>query len=595
MPRYPVPMTTPRDDTPKPRAVNREVEQADFVREQFVTLFLKQNKRAQTGLLVCVVLIFFLLINRLPGWLPYAWLVGAGVISGARFSLTDRLVRGSDSPLWMIATMLLLNGLLLMLPVLAFGRFSDVDRAFISIVLMATATASVATTSGYRGIFLWFAAPMLVSLSLAWIILAPPGQAQWVERGMGGLIAAYLGFLFGLGRDAFRVFDESCRIRFAERALNSRLTFALEDARQASQAKTRFLAAASHDLRQPLHTIGVLLAAMGLRKLDERSREIVQMLGVVSQSLSAQLDGLLDVSKLDAGVVKPDLQTHRIDEIVAAHVAAIEASASERGLYVRAHCDEPAYALTDLHLIQRLLGNLTSNALKFTSVGGVDVFVRQGDGHVVVEVVDTGMGIAAEHQRLVFQEFYQIGNTERDRSNGLGLGLAIVQRVCALLGIDLSLESTLNQGSRFTLRLPLVERPRRERPTDPPITSAVPPSLTVLVVDDEADIREGMRFLLEELGCRALLADGVAQAGEQARTHNIDMVISDFRLRNQESGFDAIHQVQALHPGAYALLISGDTAPDRLQQAQRAGFPLLHKPVALGELLKHIHKARPRT
>lgn len=411
---------------------------------------------------------------------------------------------------------------------------------------------------------------------------------------MGGLIAAYLAYLVGLGRDVFRVFDESCRIRFAERALNTRLAFALEETRQASQAKTRFLAAASHDLRQPLHTIGVLLAAIGLRKLDERSREIVHMLGVVSQSLSAQLDGLLDVSKLDAGVVKPDLQVHRIDEIVAAHVAAVEASAKEKGLYIRAHCDESTYAMTDLHLLQRLLGNLTSNALKFTRHGGVDVFVKKGQGHAIVEVVDTGIGIAAEHQQLVFQEFYQIGNSERDRANGLGLGLAIVRRVCALLGIELSLESTFDQGSRFTLQLPLAERPRRERPGHTAPASAAPPSLTVLVVDDEADIREGMRFLLEELGCRALLADGVAQAAERARTQHIDMVISDFRLRNQESGFDAIRQVRGAHPTAYALLISGDTAPDRLQQAEQAGFPLLHKPVALDELLKHIHTARPQ-
>ena len=572
----------------------RRVEQLDFVRDQFVILFLQQNKRAQSGLLLCGVLIFLLLRHRISGPLPWAWLALVVVISSVRFTFTDRLVQRGSAPLRMVAGLLFLTGIGLMLPVLAFDVFSDVDRAFVTIVLLATATASVATSSGYRALFLWFAAPMLLPLSLAWILAAPEGGSPWVTRGMGGLIAIYLAFLVALGRDAFRVFDESCRIRFAERTLNRRLAFALEDAHQASQAKTRFLAAASHDLRQPLHAIGVLVATMGLRKLDDRTREIVQMLGVVNQSLSGQLDGLLDVSKLDAGIVKPDLQTHRIDQIIAEHVVAISASAQQKGLYIRAHGDAPVLVLTDLHLLQRLLGNLTNNALKFTHSGGIDLFVTQGDGMVCIDVIDTGIGIAPEHQHLIFQEFYQVGNSERDRANGLGLGLSIVQRLCTLLGIDLTLDSVPGQGSRFSLRLPLAAAPRVQTQTE---IAPAPSDLTrldVLVIDDEMDVRQAMRFVLEELGCRVWLADGVAQAREAAQAQQIDMVISDLRLRSQESGLEAVRQVWAVHPQAYALLISGDTAPDRLQQASAAGIPLLHKPVALQELMEQVQQAKLR-
>ncbi|MEI8325530.1 MAG: ATP-binding protein [Betaproteobacteria bacterium] len=503
-------------------------------------------------------------------------------------------MQAGSAPLRAVAGLLLLTGICLMLPVLAFAVFTDVDRAFVTIVLLTTATASVATTSGYGGLFLWFAAPVLLPLSLAWILAAPEGASTWAMWGMGGLIPIYLAFLVALGRDLFRVFDESCRIRWAEHSLNDRLALALEAAEQASQAKTRFLAAASHDLRQPLHTIGLLTATLGLRQLDARSRDMVLMLGGVNQTLSGQLDGLLDVSKLDAGIVKPDMQVHRIEQIVAEHGVAMQAVAQERGLYIRTHGDAQVLVLvlTDIVLMRRLLGNLTGNALKFTHHGGIDVFVSAADGMAVIEVADTGIGIAPEHQRLIFQEFYQVGNIERDRYSGLGLGLSIVQRLCALLGIELSIESVPGQGSRFTLRLPLLQAPRQAAPQGPGPTQSSPAQLDVMVVDDEMDVRQAMRFGLEELGCRVWLADGVAQARDMAQARHIDMVISDFRLRGQETGIEAVREVCALHPKAYALLVSGDTAPDRLQQALAAGISLLHKPVALQALADHVQQAK---
>ncbi len=567
--------------------------QTRLVQDQFVTLFLQQNKRAQTGILISAVLIFILLVYRVESIWALAWLVGVMLVSGARFGLTERLVRLAKSPVMVISMLLLLNGLCLVLPVVAFDSFTDVDRAFVSIVLMALATASAATTSGYRGVFLWFAAVMLLPLSVAWILTAELTETPWAGRGMGGLIAVYLVFLAGLGRDAFRVFDESCRIRFDERELNGRLAVALETAQQASQAKTRFLAAASHDLRQPLHTIGVLVAAIGLRKLDDRSREIVQMLGSVSNSLSGQLDGLLDVSKLDAGIIKPELKIESLDEIVRSHVASVEATAREQGVFIKAHCPERVRVLTDVNLMRRVLGNLTSNALKFTAEGGVSVVLKKQGKYAVLEVLDTGVGIAPEHQKLVFQEFYQVGNSERDRSKGLGLGLAIVQRVCALLSTELALDSSPGHGSRFTLRLPLVEDDDTVSPVIPAaLTSFDVSSLTVLVVDDEADVREGMRMLLEELGCAVLLADGLAAAAKYAQASAVDMVISDFRLKDSASGVDVIRRMQMIHPQVYPLLITGDTAPDRLQQAQAANIALLHKPVVVDELVMHLQKAK---
>ncbi|MES2414708.1 MAG: ATP-binding protein [Pseudomonadota bacterium] len=585
-------MTTFRALTfPAPSTIGH-ARQASLVSDQFVLLFLQQNKRAQLGILVSATLIFLLLLYRVETRWAIAWMALVVVVSGLRFSMTGRVVRSTHRPGRMIAWLLAANGVCLGLPVLAFSQFNDAHRAFVSVVLIALATASVATTSGYKGVFLWFAGIMLVPLGAAWIWFAQSVESPWVGVGMGCLIWFYLLFLAGLGRDAFRVFDESCRIRFTEKKLNGQLASALETAQQASQAKTRFLAAASHDLRQPLHTISVLVAAIGLRKLDDRSREIVQILDSVSHSLSGQLDGLLDVSKLDAGIVQPELQVESLDRLIQTHVAAMETSARERGLHIKAHCPQPVQVMTDPTLLGRILGNLTGNALKFTETGGVDVFLSRDGHHAVIDVVDTGPGIAQDLQKLVFQEFYQIGNDERDRSKGLGLGLAIVQRMCALLQIELTLDSKLGQGSRFSLRLPVVADSAEPEAAQRILDAVDVSSLHVLVIDDEVDVRASMRLLLEELGCLVLIADGEKQAMAHARTGRIDMVISDFRLKGSASGIDVIRQIQQEHPRIYPLLISGDTAPDRLQQALTADIALLHKPVTLDELIEHLQNAK---
>ena len=569
-----------------------EPDQATLVQDQFVALFLQQNKRAQTGILISAVLIYLLLAYRTQIAWATAWFAFVCLVSALRFSVTDTLVKRNSRPVHVISALLLINGICLAVPLLAFNAFSDIDKAFVSIVQIALATGSVATTSGYRGIHRWFAVTLLLPLSAGWILSTPAGDAAWTARGLGALIIFYLFALAAMARDAYRVLDESCRIRLSEHELNGKLASALDTAQQASQAKTRFLAAASHDLRQPLHTIGVLVAALGSRTLDERSREIVELMATVSDSLSGQLDGLLDISKLDAGIVQPVPHPEAVDQIVHAQVASLEALASERGLYIRAHGSEKLMVLTDANLLGRILANLLGNGLKFTHAGGVDVFMSRRNGHACIEVADTGVGIAPEHRQLVFQEFYQVNNKERDRSRGLGLGLAIVKRLCLLMHIGLTLDSNLGQGSRFTLLLPLLAdacQPGRA-PND---ASAVDMhGWRVLVIDDEVAVRAGMRLLLEELGCLVLLAADIEQACQHAQDGPINMVISDFRLQGDATGIDAIRQLRLAQPGVYALLVSGDTAPDRLRQAHSAGLPLLHKPVAVNELVRHLHKSK---
>jgi signal transduction histidine kinase/CheY-like chemotaxis protein len=561
-----------------------------FVHERFVDMFLEQNRRSQIGLLCVAALLAYIWAGRSGVAVSAVWFAAALAVTGARFFFTERWVRHADAALSTrrVGLVMLANGLVLATPLLAFDRYSDLERAAITIALVASATGSVATTAGYRSVFLAFALPMFLPLAAAWALGGSPADGSVAALGLAVLVLLFLVVLVGVGKQAFRVFDESCRIRFSERQLTRQLSQALERESEANRAKTQFLAAASHDLRQPIHSLNVLVAALSQRPLDTDAREIVALLSTVNQALSAELDGLLEISKLDAGAVRPERVPLRLDQLVAAHHLTVAPLAQKHGLRCVLTLQGAVHVVSDATLLTRVLGNLSGNAIKFTRPGGqVELRVWQSEGRAFVAVADTGVGIAPEEQERVFLEFYQVGNVERDRNRGLGLGLSIVRRSCELLGIRVRLQSAQGSGTTVTLEMPAEAGGARgataRTPASPPAANAapaLPAGLSVLVVDDEVQLRESMRLLLAGLGCTVHLADSAAQAAELARAHRLHVVLSDMRLRGGDSGLVAMQAVRALQPGVRMALITGDTAPDRIREAESAGVPLLHKPVA---------------
>ncbi|MFL6693637.1 MAG: DNA translocase FtsK, partial [Ramlibacter sp.] len=273
-----------------------------------------------------------------------------------------------------------------------------------------------------------------------------------------------------------------------------------------------------------------------------------------------------------------------LGEMLRMHHAEMRAAIEEKGL--RAVLDSPTgvRAWTDPALVLRVLRNLTENAIKFTPRGQIALRLRVEGGNALISVEDSGRGIPQAEQAMVFEEFYQVDNPERDRAKGLGLGLSIVRRLCTLLGITLDLRSGEGEGTTMTLRVPL-ETFGTNVPVQPqPLRSQSFAGLTVLVIDDERSVRMGMRVLLEELGCRFVEASSIEEATREAIAARPDVVLADMRLRNQETGLGAISSIVAAIGDTPAVLISGDTAPDRLQEATRAGIKLLHKPVSLPTL-----------
>ena len=564
------------------------------IKAQFIQTYLSQNRKAQIGLLLSALMVALIWAGRAPAVYPLVWLGVFSVVSGLRWLFTDRFVLAGRlfSAPRRVGLTLLVNGLMMSIPLSAFADYSELERLAISIILMATATASTTTTAGYKSIFLAFAAPMLVPLAVAWALLKehdPTGLSSW---GIAVLVTVYLVFLISLAKQVSDVFEQSCTYRLGQQRLNAELTAALERADESSRAKTQFLAAASHDLRQPLHSINVLVAALSMADLNDRARTIVNVLDTVNQSLSCQLDGLLDLSKLDAGAIAPDWAHHRLDTLLHSLAQGFEPLARQKQVAWVSDIQPGIDVQTDAALLRRVVSNLADNALKFTPQGGTIRLSLKLAGHrASIEVADTGLGIPEQDTARVFNEFYQVANTERDRQKGLGLGLSIVQRLCRMLGIEVTLTSVLGHGTTIRLTMPALVADASPLP-QPTLTTPVPgPGRHVLVVDDEAMVRQSMQLLLEQMGCQVFLAHGTHDALAIARTHVIHVVLADYRLRDNESGIDTIRQLKALQPPLVAALVTGDTAPDRIQDARKADVPLLYKPVPQDQLLALLHSA----
>jgi CheY-like chemotaxis protein len=378
---------------------------------------------------------------------------------------------------------------------------------------------------------------------------------------------------------------DSLELQFANLDLANDLSRQKELADAANLAKSSFLASASHDLRQPVHALGMFVGALRDRPLDETSGRLVRQI----QNSVAALDGLfaaiLDISRLDAGIIESRPRMIAIQPLLERICRDEMPEVERKGIELRlVPCS--LSVVTDSVLLERVVRNLVSNAVRYTDVGRVVVGCRRGV-RLSVEVWDTGRGIAPDQQDLIFREFYQIGNPERDRTRGLGLGLAIVQRLTRILHTPLRLHSGVGKGSAFKLSVALAIRGQAAIEPAPEASLATPRSLFILVVDDEAAIQEGMTALLTGWGHRVVAAGSCAEMLEHAAAFvaTPDLIISDYRLRNNEDGISVIDRMRSEFNGDIpAILITGDTAPDRMREASASDCLLMHKPVAHGRL-----------
>ena len=396
------------------------------------------------------------------------------------------------------------------------------------------------------------------------------------------------------------------RRQYEARARLEELRLAREEALRAQHAaemaahsKSRFLAAASHDLRQPLQSLFLFAEVLSSGHLGDHERHSMQSIERALGALKMLLDAILDVSKLDAGIIGVERSDVPMREILG-HIAGEYAGrAAGRRLDFRVvSCD--AVVHTDPALLGRILRNLVENALRYTQQGRILVGCRRRGDRLVVQVTDTGIGIAQEKQQDIFEEFVQVGNSERDREQGLGLGLAIVRRLSELLGHPVTVRSTLGRGSTFTLELPLVRPAERvPPPSDAPCRAMArrDGSRVVLVIDDDAIVLMGLVAMMDSWGQRTLAANSRDEAVDRLQASGMvpDLILADYRLRAGETGLDVIDDVwRRVGREIPAILLTGDTAPAVLREAHARGLRLLHKPILPPELKRAVEETWSR-
>jgi len=452
-------------------------------------------------------------------------------------------------------------------------------QLFILFVLVAMGAGSVSSLTIYLPAF--YAYFPISMLPIAFRLMFDGGS---IELSLGLMTLVYTLALSYFGKNINHSLKESLQLRFENIDLVEQLRQQKEEAELANVSKSKFLAAASHDLRQPLHALTLFTSVLDETTQSTQQRKVVDRIKASVNALQSLFNALLDISRLEAGVMKVEKTDFHLAPLFKKIANDVDTQAKQEGLKINwPDCDYAVHS--DPSLLERILRNYLSNAIRYTNKGEVSVTCYSNNNLLTINVIDTGIGIPEKEQQAIFHEFHQLNNQERDRSKGLGLGLAIVQRTARLLGHSIKVESRPGEGSTFSISL------ERANITAKPETSATTVhelpvyegDLLVAVIDDEYSVREGMQALLETWGCEVFAAASQDEilATLRQKGRPPDGIIADFRLRENKTGIEVIHAIHAEFNHAIpALIVTGDIAVDRLREVNNSGFQVLHKPVA---------------
>ncbi len=444
--------------------------------------------------------------------------------------------------------------------VLLFDRADPARQMGLTVALVSTCIAFSFSATAH-GATIRRSLPLLIGPVVVNLILSPYPY-MWVLGLIGG---SFTVLMLRLVSARSRQLEENIVLRI--------------EAQRAREEKQRFFAAASHDLRQPLQALNLYHSLMAR---GDTSPDVVQQMGACVQALDRLLEGILDVSRLDAGQVQPNIAPVHLSELMLRVFSLHDASARAKGLRLRLHTVD-RWVMTDAYLAERILSNLVTNAIRYTDQGGVLMAARLGRGGVRLQVIDTGRGIEAASLPTVFREFTQLNNPQRDAAQGTGLGLAIVQRLARLLGHELSVRSVPGRGSCFEVRFPCIPKARETGESAAASKRSVEPAsesgaegLSVLVVEDNPLVRDGLQELLKSWGMRVTVLGDADQAMSllAQEAERIDAVISDWRLPGDTDGLQLLMSARERYGISRLILLTGESEPPVAD-----GVTVLGKPV----------------
>lgn len=387
--------------------------------------------------------------------------------------------------------------------------------------------------------------------------------------------------------DALLEANHNLQQQIAQRELvEQQLRDARDVAQAANRSKDKYLAAASHDLLQPLNAARLLIATLRERQLPTAEHVLVERTHQALEGAEDLLTDLLDISRLDQAAVKPDLAPYRLDELLGPLVSEFQSVAGAAGLELRVRFGDEA-VLTDLRLISRILRNLLSNACRYTAQGGILLAARRRGGHLSIEVWDTGRGIAADCLESIFLEFNQLDVGRAADRKGVGLGLAIVERIAHILGYRVQVRSRPGRGSVFSIEVPLSsEKPLPVSQVPAQAVAGNPlPGRRLLVIDNELSILQSMAALLGQWGCEVLTATDEAGALDVLQGRAPELILADFHLDHGVVGCEVVkHLREHFHQAIPAVIITADRSDQCRRALRKLDAPLLNKPVKPGKL-----------
>lgn len=469
-----------------------------------------------------------------------------------------------------------------------FPHLSAERQALLTMVYMGWFAGGVGVNGTFPRWFYVWALPLMVSLILAWLLLA---HATAVA--IASLLAMLSLMLLSTLRDYSRQIVRSLN-------LQSELAQRTEQLEHALAMKASFMAATSHDLRQPVTSLGLLNFALQQTTDHAASRAIAQKMTTPIEALRSMLNALMEISQLESNAMTVLPSEFSIADSCQKLADEYREQLADRPIALRL-IGEDYLVHTDRNMVERIVRNLLSNAVKYTAQGVITLSYTVTGNQLRIKVTDTGVGICAQDQQRVFGDYFQVDNPSRSRDKGLGLGLAIVKRISQLLHGSIELDSEPGKGSTFCLTLPISSARLIDSPlVKPADTSVNPQSLTqrvIMIVDDDRLVRESMATLLTLNGATVFSFEHAEQALlDLAQSNQLpDLALIDYQLCGERNGIDLLNLLRLQHPTMQGILLTGNTDPALVGDVERAGARLLHKPVRPERLLKLIASVGERS
>ncbi|MBD3641853.1 MAG: hybrid sensor histidine kinase/response regulator [Marinobacter sp.] len=529
-----------------------------------------------------VVVVLWTQINQVllvVWWLLMAAFIGGRYLVSSAYQQSS--VDVSQAGIWgqrMLFFSLSLGALWSVAILAFFVENSPPHQVFVITIAVTLGIGSISAGTHWLPLYYGYGVPILLSLVIRLLLVGTLPYMALAAMMMLALLASVV-----FARKLNSIVRSEMRLRHETAELARQLRLKSREAEEAVYAKSRVLAAASHDLRQPLHALSLFFDALKEPQPEQEQVRIFNRIDSSIESLRKLFDGLFDMSRLDANVVRPEISHFDIRECLEDLCEEYRKEAGKRGLQLKLRACSCVIE-SDRALLERILRNLISNALRYTDSGTVLIAARKRRRSVLIQVWDTGIGIPYDSQEKAFSEFGRLQSASGRREKGLGFGLAIVRRLCELMRYPLSMQSRVGRGTVLSFQVPKGNPARM-----PDRTSAAPPPSwhnpghRILVIDDDSSILSAMNTLLSSWGFEVVVAENYDDALRRLKTgpENLDLILSDLSLNGPDNGIEVVRKLRTLCDRRIpAMLISGTTNPDHLNLAETSGLRLIHKPIS---------------